>query len=1751
MKRMFIHKSNPVRAHKSRRATAMRPLLVMLCFALFAAAVVALPTASRKVRAQNSQDKSKPIPTVQSVTPAATAPDEDEEGDADLPPRLRGKIDKEDYLRLRDEHFNALRGIDLNDGKSFDPNWRASAVRQMEQQMRMNAPDVSGTTWTEIGPFSLPNGQTQQFPATTPVNGRATAIVVDPTSSNKVYLGTAQGGVWRSTNGGTTWTAIFDTAQSLAIGALALAPSNPTILYVGTGEPNNSADSFFGVGVYRIDNADTTANLVGPINPSITTGTTTALTYNCFNGRAISKIVVSESDPATIFVSTAAGVAGAGGNALSNTVPPLALRGVFRSTNATAAAGSVTFSKLIVNTDGSLDVPGTGNTSIFDMVLEPGNSNNLLVSTSGTTTGGVIMRSTNALGATPTFTQVLFPGFNGLVMKLAINKVGAVVTVYCSTNEPSGVAACSSISQAGRLRKSTDAGVTWSTPLTAAEGYCGGQCVYDNPIGVDPNNASIVYIGGNARGTCSDVLKKSTDGGATFTRDDTGLHADSHGFAFDPLTTPTTVWFVTDGGVWKRPDAPAGTPWLSQNQGTLGTIQFVSLAVHPTDQFFTIGGTQDNGTEAQTVSSGNWVAAESGDGGFALIDQSATNTTNVTMYHTFFNLANQLIGFDRTNLGTCLAVKDSWEFRGAGGGVDATPSCDGTAFAATNGLTISDTVLFYAPMALGPGTPNTFYFGTNKLYRSTDRGDTMTIVSQNPLIAGVAISAIGISPSNDGVRIVGMRNGNVFATTTGSTTPTNTAFPFPTNATASTTNRHVSRAVIDPLNSNTAYVTLAYYTNPATAGQIWRTTNLNSATPTWTSIGNSATGLPNIPVNGFAVDANDPTHPGVSVLYAGADIGVYRSTDSGATWTPFGTGLPNTSVFDMAIQPTSRILRVATHGRGMWEIALPGSPTAAKLSSFTATTTDDGRVLLQWRTGVEVDNLGFNVYRDADGVRTRITPQLVAGSALLASRGVKLTSGNAYAWLDTPPAGKTIRYLLEDLDLNGKSAWNGPIAISGSVGKGSAAAQQQAMLLTRLGARQSQLNLGLGSVPVERSAKLAATGGGAFPLANSAAVKLSVNREGWYRITQPELVAAGLDPKVNPRFLQLFVDGREVPITVQGGQNGAFNPADSLSFYGVGLDAASSNTRVYWLAAGSQPGLRIEKLQTKGLASTAPSFAYTMERKDRTIYFPGLRNGDAENFFGSVIAREPVDQSLTLQRVNKAAATPAQLEITLQGVTQQTHQVKVLLNGADVGSVNFGGQARGVASLPIQHSLLVEGENVVRLIAQAGETDVCLVDTLRITYQHTYTAESNALRLPVTAGQQITIDGFTSSDIQVFDVTNPDALQEVATTVKAQKGGYAVTAAAPAGGQRTLLALTGARARQVLSARANQPSNWRQPANGANLLIITHRDFAASTASLKSLRQSQGLSVAVIDIEDIFDEFSYGQKTPQAMKDFLAYAKGSWKKPPQYAVLVGDSSYDPKNNLGFGDTDYVPTRLIDTQYLETASDDWLADFDGDGIGDLALGRLPVRTAQEAVTVINKIVAYDSTPGSESVLLVADRNEGFNFESSNTLLRSLIPTDLKVEEVDRNNLDDATARQQLLAAINRGQKVVNYTGHGSLDNWNGQALTNDDALGLTNTRLSLFIMMTCLNGYYHDPALESLAASLMKASRGGAFAVWASSGMTSPGNQLGLNQQMVRSIFDTSLNLSLGEATLRAKAAVNDSDIRRTWILFGDPSARLR
>jgi len=308
--------------------------------------------------------------------------------------------------------------------------------------------------------------------------------------------------------------------------------------------------------------------------------------------------------------------------------------------------------------------------------------------------------------------------------------------------------------------------------------------------------------------------------------------------------------------------------------------------------------------------------------------------------------------------------------------------------------------------------------------------------------------------------------------------------------------------------------------------------------------------------------------------------------------------------------------------------------------------------------------------------------------------------------------------------------------------------------------------------------------------------------------------------------------------------------------------------------------------------------------------------------------------------------------------------------------------------------------------------------------------------------------------------------------------------------------------------------------------------------------------VVLVDVEDLYDEFNFGANSPWALKDFLNRAYQYWNPQPRYLILVGDTSYDPRNYLGYGEFDLLPTKFVDTEFLKTASDDWFVDFDDDELAEMAVGRLPAESAEEATTVVAKIINYEGAAGlMNEVLLVSDTNDFFNFEQASTKVAELIPGNLSVNEIFRGR--SATARTDLLNLLSQGQLLVNYFGHGSTKIWNGNLLTYSDVWSLTNSpNLSFFVSTTCLNGFFQDPYSESLAEGLLKAPLGGAVAVWTSSGLTDPEEQVPLNEELIQLLFSGE-GLTIGEAILGAKQATTDRDVRRTWILFGDPTLRLR
>jgi len=772
-----------------------------------------------------------------------------DENEPDLPP-TSVKIDKGEFLRLRSEQVDLLRGFDTAEQDS-----RTKAIRELERREAelgdLRGPEVD-TAWRSLGPAPIPVN------ASTSYSGRVSAIAIHPTNADIVYVGTAFGGLYRSLNGGTTWTPMMDNAMTLAIGSITFSPTDPTTIFVGTGEATFSGLSFSGVGVYRISNAETTADLAGPFNQGSAGG-------DIFTGRTIGRIIIHPTDPNIIFVTSASGISGIGG---SNAGLVLPNAGVYRSVNAMSA--TPTFTRLTIQ--GTLAVTR----SVVDAATEPGNPSRLLISVIGIGGDGGVYLTTNALDPVPTFTRTITTGDGASPgrTEFAVNKTGSVVTVYAAAGTSNGT-----------VFKSVDGGATF-TPLTAGVGFCNPQCFYDIAIAVDQGDANKLYLGGSP----SRVFGRSIDGGTSYTNSSSGLHVDTHAFAIAP-SNPNTVYFGSDGGIWKTTNVQA-TPivWQTLNNSTFSATQFMGIALHPVDRNYSLGGTQDNGTEFLAPDGMTWVRSDGGDGGFAVIDKNSPTINNVTAYHTYFNQTNSQIGFTRA-LTTDPNGDPIWSgFLGCQNSVS------------NNGINCSDSVRFYAPMVGGPGNPTTLYFGTSRLYRSANKGITMVDVSG---VMPALVTAIGIAPQNDDIRLVGLQNGQVhLSTTAGATTMTNISGPIPS--------RYVGRVAIDPTNSNVAYVCLNGYGLPA--GQhVWKTTNLLSGSPTWTAAG---AGIPDVPVNSFAIDPAD-----TQKVFAGTDIGVFRSENGGATWLPFNIGLPRVPVFGMEFHPIHRVLRIATHGRGFYEFS--------------------------------------------------------------------------------------------------------------------------------------------------------------------------------------------------------------------------------------------------------------------------------------------------------------------------------------------------------------------------------------------------------------------------------------------------------------------------------------------------------------------------------------------------------------------------------------------------------------------------------------------------------------------------------------------------------------------------------------------------------------------------------------------------------------------------------------------------------------
>jgi len=923
-------------------------------------------SSSSTVKKSASAEKQTPPPdALEGTEEAAAGSNLERDDDADL-------------IRKREEWFYSQRS---SANGHIPAGARIKAFQHMQRMMEaegklvlhadgtysalLTPQALIATPWMPIGPAPTTGG------FFTPTSGRVTTIAVDPSDStgNTVLIGAAQGGIWRTTDAGTTWTPVGDQNPSLAMGSIAFAPSNPSVVYAGTGEQASVGfDVYYGAGVLKSTDGGLhwaqTCSVAGPTCPFI--GPYSNFTFGFFSdgGAHISYVSVNPSNQNLILVSAH----------IPQGASNLTAGGVYCSDD-----GGSTWSSIASASGEMATFVGFANTTIAYAAL--GATRGTIP---GTANPNGIYKSTNADGGATkkcsaiTFANVTTSGAAGVPaanfgrIDLGISTADSTGnTVYASiadaTVNPITRRSRASQNNLG-IFKTTDGGNSWTT--TIAPDICSPQCWYDNVVKVDPTNSNIVFFGGGAHQTSIgyEWVVRSTDGGRIWNPaiptpavpgDSSLPHVDEHAMAFVKIGSTVRMYLGNDGGVWRTDDAEAATvTWTNLNNPPLQITQFYpSLSIHPSDPAISFGGTQDNGSQNYN-SSPTWTNNSAcGDGGWTLIDPLTPSTVYILC---------QVISLQKS----------------------VTNGAPRSFRRATSGISFFDSVNFIAPMALDAANPNRLYFGTSKVYQSVDNADGWQALNGgSPLSPNGVIVTLGVGGgSNGNVAYAGTSDGQLFVS---SNVAPGTGDFRPVVGFSQLPSRHPTKIAVDPADptGRTLFVTFSGFSVADFPGHVFWSANggdgWGDASCPAAPCSGVAGSLPNIPVNDLVID---PDIPGT--VYAATDLGVFKGVCVGAScnWTTMNNNsLPIVAVLSLKLHEPSRILRAATHGRGVWDLALGGVPAFAltSLSPVSANAGDPG--VPQFTVGGSGFTTNSQVLFTIAGATTPLTTNLVSATQLTAT----------------------------------------------------------------------------------------------------------------------------------------------------------------------------------------------------------------------------------------------------------------------------------------------------------------------------------------------------------------------------------------------------------------------------------------------------------------------------------------------------------------------------------------------------------------------------------------------------------------------------------------------------------------------------------------------------------------------------------------------------------------------------------------------
>lgn len=697
------------------------------------------------------------------------------------------------------------------------------------------------------------------------------------------------------------------------------------------------------------------------------------------------------------------------------------------------------------------------------------------------------------------------------------------------------------------------------------------------------------------------------------------------------------------------------------------------------------------------------------------------------------------------------------------------------------------------------------------------------------------------------------------------------------------------------------------------------------------------------------------------------------------------------------------------------------------------------------------------------------------------------------------------------------------------------------------------------------------------PYLKQPAVRIAVRETGLYLAPRSALARASPELVQTPADrLELYCQGEPVSRAVLGPDDGAWGEPGSVLFWGEATASAYAPHSVYWLVAGTEGRAFVQAEGAPGDLPRADHFMATLHHEKQAAYYPRIADPKMPDhwFMGRLTDQKPVTIRLDLPGLaTEADARPA-VRLRLLGLSyfgaNPDHRTTIAIAGQEVAAEEWDGNVPHTLEAEFPLELLKPGGNEVTLAAakpEGAEFDISQLDWLELDYPRTFAAPDGFLSFPAAEGLCYTVSSLPAQDVIVLHLLPDGGVRRLQVAAERAEGtfraGFA-DATGPAGGEFVV-----ACPQALLSpveVVADQPSSLRAATNGADYLAVVHGSLRQALEPLLAHRRAQGLRVLATDLQDVYDEFSHGLAEPAAIRDFVAFARANYQAPaPRFLLLVGDASIDYKGHDPASLANLVPTHLAYTKDLgDTGSDDWFGCIEGDDlVPELAVGRIPARSAEDVAVAVTKTLSYEKNAAARPAraLLVADDDERAFSATCDEAAAQLDQVGWETRKLylEKGGANLAELREGLLSGINEGGQLVVYVGHAVFDLWaTEKILTLQDISALENGgKMPLVISLSCLDGwFYNHRAPRCLGEEWLFNANGGAALYWAPTAMGYPIAHRVMLQEFIKVALSGQYQ-TIGETVRAAKAnmlrrlpTLQGRELAIMYVLFGDPAAPL-